>query len=107
MAPAELSIALFWSPTPGELRERQLTLPDGSTVRDALTASAWFDPAQIAALSVGIWGRGAPLDTPLRAQDRVEVYRPLTVDPKEARRQRFQAAGSRIVTRHRPLGRKA
>ena len=39
--------------------------------------------------------------------DRVEVYRPLTVDPKEARRQRFQAAGSRIVTRHRPLGRKA
>ncbi|WP_431048039.1 RnfH family protein [Roseateles sp. L2-2] len=107
MAPAELAIELFWSPAQGELREQRLTLPDGSTVRDALTASAWFEPARIATLTAGIWGRSASLDTPLREQDRVEVYRPLTVDPKEARRQRFQAAGSRIVTRHRPLGRKA
>ncbi|ANH66504.1 RnfH family protein [Mitsuaria sp. 7] len=107
MAPAELSIELFWSPVPGELREQRLTLPAGSTLRDALAASAWFEPGQIAALTAGIWGRTAPLETPLREQDRVEVYRPLTVDPKEARRQRFQASGSRIVTRHRPLGRKA
>jgi putative ubiquitin-RnfH superfamily antitoxin RatB of RatAB toxin-antitoxin module len=107
MAPADLSIELFWSPTPGELREQRLTLPAGSTLRDALAASAWFEPDQIAALTVGIWGRTAALETALREQDRVEVYRPLTVDPKEARRQRFQAAGSRIVTRHRPLGRKA
>nr|WP_297530189.1 RnfH family protein [uncultured Roseateles sp.] len=107
MAPAELSIALFWSPVRGELREQRLTLPAGSTLRDALVASAWFEPARIDALTAGIWGRSAALDTPLREQDRVEVYRPLTVDPKEARRQRFQAAGSRIVTRHRPLGRKA
>lgn len=107
MAPAELSIDVFWSPVPGELREVRLSLPAGSTLRDALAASAWFEPGQIDALSVGLWGRVAPLDTPLRERDRIEVYRRLTVDPKEARRQRYQATGRRIVTRHRPLGRKA
>lgn len=37
---------------------------------------------------VGIYGKLKPLDTPLRDGDRVEIYRPLAVDPKEARRLR-------------------
>jgi len=40
-------------------------------------------------LKVGIWGRTRSLDTPLRDMDRVEVYRALKVDPKEARRLRY------------------
>jgi putative ubiquitin-RnfH superfamily antitoxin RatB of RatAB toxin-antitoxin module len=36
----------------------------------------------------GIFGRRAKLDHPLKDGDRVEVYRPLTIDPKEARRRR-------------------
>lgn len=118
MAPAEreaadacaadaLRIEIFWSPVAGELRERRLSLPAGSTLRHALAASQWFEPAAIDTLKAGIWGRMKPLDTPLRELDRVEVYRPLTVDPKEARRQRYKDTGRRIVTRHRPLGRKA
>jgi putative ubiquitin-RnfH superfamily antitoxin RatB of RatAB toxin-antitoxin module len=106
-ASTELLIELLWSPAPGELQQLQLQLPAGSTLGDALSASQCFDPAQLAQLKVGIWGRLKPLGTPLRAGDRVEVYRGLTVDPKEARRQRYQASGQRIVTRHRPLGRKA
>lgn len=54
-------------------------------------------------LRIGIWGRVRSLDTPLRDRDRIEVYRPLTVDPKEARRQRYAKRGQRIVSRHRPL----
>ena len=46
-------------------------------------------------IEVGVWGRRVPLDHPLRDQDRVEVYRPLLVDPKVARRQRFVKQGSR------------
>ncbi|WP_343640102.1 RnfH family protein [Roseateles sp.] len=107
MAPADLSIEIFWSPAPGELREQRLTLSGGATLRDALQASGWFEAIDLEALKAGIWGRMQPLETPLRERDRVEVYRPLTVDPKEARRQRYQATGRRIVTRHRPLGRKA
>lgn len=102
-----LVIEIFWSPAAGELREQRLSLPAGSTLRQALLASQWFEPSAIEGLKAGIWGRVKPLDTPLRELDRVEVYRPLTVDPKEARRQRYKDTGRRIVTRHRPLGRKA
>ena len=42
-----------------------------------------IDPTRV---SVGVFGKRVTLDTGLRAGDRVEIYRPLTVDPKEARR---------------------
>jgi putative ubiquitin-RnfH superfamily antitoxin RatB of RatAB toxin-antitoxin module len=41
-------------------------------------------------MRVGIWNRNAKLDTVVRDGDRVEMYRPLVVDPKEARRIRAQ-----------------
>lgn len=39
---------------------------------------------------VGIFGKQAKLDTVLRHQDRVEIYRPLIADPKEVRRKRTE-----------------
>ena len=66
-----------------------LDLPQGATVRDALAASgiagrhAAIDLAQL-----GIFGRRVAAETALSDGDRVEVYRPLAVDPKEARRRR-------------------
>lgn len=102
-----LVIELFWTPERGVLRQQSMRLPGGSTLGQALLGSGWFAAESLGALAVGIWGRQQPLETLLRDGDRVEVYRPLTVDPKEARRQRYQATGKRIVTRHRPLGRKA
>ncbi|OWQ91631.1 hypothetical protein CDN99_10240 [Roseateles aquatilis] len=106
-ADTALAVDIVWSPHPGELREQRLSLPSGSTLARALADSGWFEAARLPSLTAGIWGRVKPLDTLLREGDRVEVYRPLTVDPKEARRQRYRATGRRIVTRHRPLGRKA
>ena len=111
MAPAEaplLRIELVWSPAPGKTCAEPLRLPAGSTVAQALAASPAFaaDRATLApdgVLRLGVWGREQALDAPLRDGDRVEVYRPLTVDPKEARRQRYRATGRRIVSRHRPL----
>jgi hypothetical protein len=41
-------------------------------------------------LRLGVWGRVQPPDTALREGDRVELYRPLSVDPKEARRLRYK-----------------
>ncbi len=38
-------------------------------------------------LDLGVCGKVVPLDTVLKANDRVEIYRPLTLDPKERRRQ--------------------
>ena len=60
-----------------------LTLPAGATVREAL-ARAGF-PAGSAA---GIFGTRVTLDTVLSDGDRVEIYRALAIDPKEARRRR-------------------
>jgi putative ubiquitin-RnfH superfamily antitoxin RatB of RatAB toxin-antitoxin module len=94
-------VELVWSPAAGDVRQRWLELDAGATVESALRACAEFSPPP-GELRVGIWGRLRPLDTPLRERDRIEVYRPLTVDPKEARRLRYAKRGERIVSRHRP-----
>ena len=46
---------------------------------------------------VGVWGRRCPLRQAVREGDRVEVYRPLVVDPKVARRERFRKQGARAA----------
>lgn len=46
---------------------------------------------------VGLWGRKCQAHTPLCAHDRLELYRPLTVDPKVARRERFGQQGARTA----------
>jgi putative ubiquitin-RnfH superfamily antitoxin RatB of RatAB toxin-antitoxin module len=62
----------------------------GATVQDALDASgltARFPGHRLDELECGIWGEVAERSRPLRAGDRVELYRPLAMDPREARRQ--------------------
>ena len=68
---------------PGRQTLRRVELPSGSTVRDALAASGMKHTGQ-----VGIYGRVVPAGTVLSDGDRVEIYRPLRADPKEARRAR-------------------
>jgi putative ubiquitin-RnfH superfamily antitoxin RatB of RatAB toxin-antitoxin module len=69
---------------------RSVALPSGATVADAIAASGLEAELAIDAsnLAVGIWSKAVARDTPLNDGDRVEVYRPLTADPKEARRRR-------------------
>jgi uncharacterized protein len=73
---------------------RRITLPAGATVADAIAASGLEAELQIDALelAVGIWSKPVARDTPLTNADRVELYRPLTADPKEARRRRANRA---------------
>jgi putative ubiquitin-RnfH superfamily antitoxin RatB of RatAB toxin-antitoxin module len=76
----------------------ELEAPEGSTIASVLTASGWKERHALATtsgLSFGIWNHKAALQTRLRDQDRVEVYRPLLVDPKVARRERFRKQGAR------------
>ncbi|WP_312440247.1 RnfH family protein [Janthinobacterium sp.] len=70
---------------------RTVRLPAGSTVRQAVEQSGVLDEypdIDLAVNLVGIYGKKKTLDTVLRQHDRVEVYRPLQADPKEARRRR-------------------
>lgn len=68
-----------------------VTVPEGTTVAEAITLSAIRDQhpeIDPDAPPVGIFGERVRLDHRLENGDRVEIYRPLTVDPKEHRRQR-------------------
>lgn len=59
-------------------------LPAGATVRDALEAAGFAKRYR----DVGVYGKRMRADAPLADGDRVEIYRPLSLDPKERRRQR-------------------
>lgn len=78
----------------------EISLAPGATVADAIAHARDRDdsvpPAD--ALPVGIWGRRARLADELADGDRVELYRPLRMDPREARR-RYAAAGLTMGTR--------
>lgn len=91
--PAErLAIEVVYCPRPGACDRVELELDAPATAADALQASGL--PARHglveAELRVGIWGRVQPRETMLRTRDRVEIYRPLIVDPKEAHRLRYR-----------------
>jgi putative ubiquitin-RnfH superfamily antitoxin RatB of RatAB toxin-antitoxin module len=71
-----------------------LSLPKGATVADAIERSGIRTARpdiEIRADRLGIFSRKVAPDTRLRDGDRVEIYRPLLIDPKEARRKRAQA----------------
>ncbi len=97
---AAIAITLVWSPAPRQVFEQELRLPEGATVRDAVAASGWstrFPAEDWFALAPGIWGRATEWDASVRQGDRIELCRPLRVDPKMARRERFRRQGARAT----------
>ena len=91
--PAEIKVEVVFA-----LPERQVlvevTLEEGATIADAISAAGLaerFPDEQIDALPTGVWGRPAERDRSVQAGDRVEIYRPLEIDPREARRQLAEA----------------
>lgn len=86
-----------------------MVVPAGSTLWEALQASqllAGVPQSDMLQLAFGIWGRKAHTSDAVQANDRIEVYRPLKVDPKSARRTRFAHQGSSksagLFARRRP-----
>jgi len=70
---------------------KSVQVEQGATVADALRMSAIaadLGVSEIDPAHVGVFGRVAGPGTLLRDGDRVEIYRALNVDPKEARRLR-------------------
>jgi putative ubiquitin-RnfH superfamily antitoxin RatB of RatAB toxin-antitoxin module len=88
-----MRVQVAYSPGERETETLWLQLPEGATLADALRLSGLAGrclESHPEGWVAGIWTRAVPLDTPLRDQDRVELWRPLKVDPKEARRQRYR-----------------
>ncbi len=85
---------------PGRQLIIEVPAAPGMTVQQAIEASGilqQFPEIDLAVNKVGIFGKSAQLDAELVVGDRVEIYRPLVADPKEARRQRAKAAAARRV----------
>ena len=73
----------------------RLQVKSGTTVGEAIIQSGimkQFPEINLGLKKVGIFGKLARIDTVLINRDRVEIYRALIADPKEARRRRAQAA---------------
>lgn len=106
-SPETLCITVLYAPQARTVLEKTLHLPVGSTVDDALRATGWQNRLEVreliekgheaAQLICGIWSEPCALNQMLQAGDRVELYRPLLVDPKVARRERFARQGSRAA----------
>ena len=98
-----LRVTVVYSSLPREVKEHLLELPPACTVKDALLACQVFEnfPPHVSTddgqWTLGVWGRPVSTDFVLRNNDRLEIYRPLKVDPKVARRERFQKQGSRAA----------
>ena len=113
-----LKLILVYSSAARQVREIALELPVGSTLDQALEQAKrqWlagcqqgaegpraagpdaaygqgdddWPAAAVAAAEFGLWGRAAAPQTVLHNGDRIEIYRPLRVDPKVARRERYR-----------------
>jgi putative ubiquitin-RnfH superfamily antitoxin RatB of RatAB toxin-antitoxin module len=77
-----------------------LKVPVGTTVYDAAVMSAivdQFEGLQLAGAALGIFGKAVknPQTEEIKQGQRVEIYRPLTIDPKEARANRAAKAAAK------------
>lgn len=72
-----------------------LKVASGSSIEQALQQSGVlrrFPELDLAMMKVGIYSRIVPLTTALVGGERIEIYRPLTADPREMRRKRAEKA---------------
>lgn len=98
VAELQLRVIVMYSPAPRQVREIQVEVPAGATVLQALVASGLlqeFPELDAHESAAGVWGRKADPGQAVCDGDRIELYRPLVVDPKFARRERFQQQGSK------------
>jgi putative ubiquitin-RnfH superfamily antitoxin RatB of RatAB toxin-antitoxin module len=100
-----VKLTLVYSPQARRVHEWTVELADNATAQDGLarlqsllSAHAPDDVlAHPEALTLAVWGRKASLHQALRDGDRLEWCRPLQVDPKLARRERFKQQGARTT----------
>lgn len=84
------------------LPDEQVIIPlqveQGTTVEQAIQLSGIqekFPEIDLSINKAGVFGKICKLDTALREQDRVEIYRKLIADPKESRRKRAEKKESK------------
>ncbi len=88
MTTATVKVELAFA-TPAKQVLREFDVPVGSSVADVIARGNLvreFPGLSLEDVQAGIWGRPVGRDHVVRAGDRIELYRPLRMDPREARR---------------------
>ena len=87
-------VEIVYVPVNQNVIHQYLPLPMGASVAEALDKSGLLQShPETKNMPVGIFGLQVPLTRIVNPGDRIEIYRPLLIDPKEKRRQR--AVGSK------------
>jgi hypothetical protein len=94
MTDQQISLEVAYG-TPKKQALIEVVVEKGATVEQAILASGIvkrFPDINLEVLKVGIWNRTCKLTDLPKKGDRIEIYRPLIADPKEARRRRAEKA---------------
>ncbi|MGS2721320.1 RnfH family protein [Paraglaciecola aestuariivivens] len=94
MTDKQISIEVAYA-TPEKQALLEVVIEQDTTVEQAILASGMlkrFPDIDLTKLKVGIWNRTCKLSDVPKKGDRIEIYRPLIADPKEARRRRAEKA---------------
>jgi putative ubiquitin-RnfH superfamily antitoxin RatB of RatAB toxin-antitoxin module len=100
-------VLFYHAPSARSVIERELNLVEGFRLSDAIMSLAQSDSALFLTpesirtnkqmlkegYSIAVWSKPAQMEQLLQPGDRVEVLRPIKVDPKVARRERFKKQG--------------
>ena len=101
-----MEIEVVWADADSRAHTAVVSLPHGASMAQALQLAQQQSGHTFADdQPTGIWGKDKPRHTVLEQGDRVELYQPLLVDPKRARRERFAKQGARgagLFAKRRP-----
>ena len=96
-APAPRILVVYAGPQ--DAQQIEVALTPGQTLFEAVRASGILlrcPEVDLARMATGVWGKLRPLDHVLAPGDRVEIYRPLSADPKASRSLRAKKRAARV-----------
>ena len=98
--PMALTLSIVYSAQARAVLEISMQVEQGTTAGQAIQQSGivqQIHDSLLQALELGVWGKKVHSSHVVCEGDRIELYRPLTVDPKVARRERFVKQGARTA----------
>ncbi len=88
-----IAVEVVYAASPEQQLLKSLSVPAGTTVEEVVHHSGilnQFAEIDLKKNRLGIWGKRVGTETVIQPHDRIEVYRPLLIDPKEARKLRVK-----------------
>jgi putative ubiquitin-RnfH superfamily antitoxin RatB of RatAB toxin-antitoxin module len=83
----DMTVTVCYAVSDDSVQQKKIVLERGATVRQALV-KAGYEQLDWSQHGLGVYGKRKTPDCLLHDGDRVEIYAPLSIDPKMARQRR-------------------